>query len=262
MICCCILNTINMHIYIYIYTQDTSWRNNKGRVTQFLEKYTSHFIWKVRKGYSRFYGERELETEQNCNILTPTLMAISVVSFSFSWCSTVGPGAHSAGFLYCILSPNGLVPKLHRGSRGLLLLGGGFPYHIFTPNRLTSNSLTSCLTELYNSSIAHTIAHSIFGMTCLIVMQFRGHSLPVHQSMSVSWAFTLSHFVSQIRLRVFFRLLAIGMYHFLLVHHFGMACLAGSEVNIQQCHKTQPKKIIYIQYIWMMMTEHYIIYDS
>ena len=28
-------------------------------------------------------------------------------------------------------------------------------------------------------------------------MQFRGHSLPVHQSMSVSWAFTLSHFVSQ-----------------------------------------------------------------
>ena len=28
-------------------------------------------------------------------------------------------------------------------------------------------------------------------------MQFRGHFLPVHQPMSVSWAFTLSHFVSQ-----------------------------------------------------------------
>ena len=27
---------------------------------------------------------------------------------------------------------------------------------------------------------------------------------------------------------------AIGMCHFLPVHHFGMACLAGSMVNIQQ----------------------------
>ena len=65
------------------------------------------------------------------------------------------------------------------------------------------------------------------------VPQFRGHSLPVHQSMSISWAFALSHFVSQIRLHDFFRLLAIGMCHFLPVHHFGMACLAGSKVNMQ-----------------------------
>ena len=68
----------------------------------------------------------------------------------------------------------------------------------------------------------------------ITVMQVRGHSLPVHQSMSVSWAFTLSHFISQIRLRDFFRLLAIGMCHFLPVHHFGMAFLAGSKVKIQQ----------------------------
>ena len=68
----------------------------------------------------------------------------------------------------------------------------------------------------------------------ITVMQFRGHSLPVHQSMSVSWAFTLSHFVSQIHLRDLFRLLAIGMCHFLPVLHFGMACLAGSKVKIQQ----------------------------
>ena len=66
----------------------------------------------------------------------------------------------------------------------------------------------------------------------ITVMQFRGHSLPVHQSMSVSWAFILSHFVSQIRLHNFFRLLAIGMCHFLPVHHFEMACLARPKVNI------------------------------
>ena len=41
---------------------------------------------------------------RNCNILTPTLMAINVVSFSFSWCSTGGPGAQlSAGWWLSLL---------------------------------------------------------------------------------------------------------------------------------------------------------------
>ena len=59
--------------------------------------------------------ERELETEQNCNILTPTLMAINVVSFSFSRVAQLesrGPSLLSAGFLYRILSPTGLISKL------------------------------------------------------------------------------------------------------------------------------------------------------
>ena len=63
----------------------------------------------------------------------------------------------------------------------------------------------------------------------ITLMQFRSHSLPVNQSISVSWAFILSHLISQIRL---FRLLAIAMCHFLPVPHFGMACLPGSKVNI------------------------------
>ena len=41
----------------------------------------------------------------------------------------------------------------------------------------------------------------------ITAMQFRGHSLPVRQSMSVPWEFTLSHFISQIRPRDLFRLL-------------------------------------------------------
>ena len=73
---------------------------------------TCHFIVRVRKGYSRFYGERELETEQNCYILTPALMAVSVVSFSFSRAAqpeAQGPSSQvDDGFLYCILSPTGL----------------------------------------------------------------------------------------------------------------------------------------------------------
>ena len=38
----------------------------------------------------------------------------------------------------------------------------------------------------------------------ITVMQFTGHSLPVHQSMSLPWDFTLSHIVSQARLCDFF----------------------------------------------------------
>ena len=38
----------------------------------------------------------------------------------------------------------------------------------------------------------------------ITVMQFPGNSLPVHQSMTVPWDFTLFHIVSQARLRDFF----------------------------------------------------------
>ena len=43
------------------------------------------------------------------------------------------------------------------------------------------------------------------------------------------------------RLRDFFRLLAIGICHFLPVHHFGMAYLPGSMVKIQQTDQEKEK---------------------
>ena len=61
--------------------------------------------------------ERKLETEQNCNILTPPLIAISV-SLPFSWAAQPGawgPASLGAGFLYRILSPTRLIPKLSVG---------------------------------------------------------------------------------------------------------------------------------------------------
>ena len=114
--------------------------------------------------------------------------------------------------------------------------GCGFPYHIFLQLVWSPTRWLPVFTELFNSSISQlNLWNGMFDRhrAEITVMQFRGHSLPVHQSMSVSWAFTLSHFISQICLHNFFRLLAIGMCHFLPVHHFGMACLAGSKVNIQ-----------------------------
>ena len=98
------------------------------------------------------------------------------------------------------LVSNPLDLQLNRGSRGLLLLGGGSPYHILSPTRLISNSLTSCLTELYNSSIAPlNLWNGMFDrhQAEITVMQFTDHSLLVHQSMSVPWDFYLVHFFSK-----------------------------------------------------------------
>ena len=65
-------------------------------------------------------------------------------------------------------------------------------------------------------------------------MQFTGHSLPVHQSMSVPWEFfTSSHFISQFPPTRFPLITAIRMCHFLPAHHLGMAFLARSKAKIQ-----------------------------
>ena len=69
----------------------------------------------------------------------------------------------------------------------------------------------------------------------ITVMQFTGHSLPVHQSMSVPWEFfSLSHFISQFPPTLFPLITAIRMCHFLPVHHLGIAFLPGSKAKIQQ----------------------------
>ena len=53
--------------------------------------------------FERFVCERDLETEQNCNILTRSLMAISVVSFSFS--RAAQPGIWGPASLGHVLIP-------------------------------------------------------------------------------------------------------------------------------------------------------------
>ena len=76
-----ICDTIMMHCYnikvlysheqLYIHTCMQKHNDSiKMSGHSSLEKYTSHFT-------ERVVCERELETEQNCNILTPTLMAIT-----------------------------------------------------------------------------------------------------------------------------------------------------------------------------------------
>ena len=147
---------------------------HKDDATQFLEKYTSHFIWKgcVWEGV----GDRtELQ-----HIDPHSYGHQRCVFLILQGCSTGGPGTLFAG---CWLS----LPHLVTNGSGL------------------QTNWLPIFTELYNSSIAHSISppdwpsecvtSTVFGMACLIiikwkyVMQFTGHSFPVYQSVSVPWDF-------------------------------------------------------------------------
>ena len=91
---------------------------------------------------------------RNCNILTLTLMAVTL-------CLSCSPDAQPEvqrptllgdGFLYCILSATSLVPKLHWGSRGPPWPGVAFPTtSCLSPTATLCNSPLNS-TELYNSS--------------------------------------------------------------------------------------------------------------
>ena len=133
----------------------------------------------------------------------PTLMAISVVSFSFSRAAqpeAQGPSSLlDDGFLYCILSPTGLQNSIGSPEVPFGRVWLSLPH-------LISNSVWSLtvrffvLTELYISStptqsptqsLEWHVWLSSSGNNCHAV---HSHSLPVHQSMSVSWAFYLVPF--------------------------------------------------------------------
>ena len=162
--------------------------------------------------------ERELETEQNCNILTPTLMAISVVSFSFSWCSTGGPGAQlSAGFLYHILSP--------------------------TPDLQLTDFLSSpsyIIVQSPTQSLEWHVWSSSSGNNCHAVYRSLSSGASVYEC---TMGFYLVPYCQPSPPTRFLLITAMGMCHFLPVHHFGMACLAGSKVNIQQYSRKSSNKI-------------------
>ena len=73
-----------------------------------LEKYTSHFI-------ERVVCERELETEQNCNILTPTLMAITAFLLRSPGLLNRGPGAQPLWDIVLIPASSLQLQLLSRG---------------------------------------------------------------------------------------------------------------------------------------------------
>ena len=203
---------------------------------------------------------------RNCNILTPTLMAVNVVSFSFSRCSTGGPGVHSAGCWHSLLHliSNFPGPQNPSGFPRAPSAGCGFLYHISSitppPTGTGTGTLTSVLTELYNSPTStRSSTRSLewhdwslsSGNNCHAVHRSLFSGASVYECIM---GFTLSHFISQIHPRDLFRLLAIGMCHFLPVHHFIMACLLGPKVKIQHYTPTWKLKVFLHNHIRLILS--------
>ena len=72
--------------------------------------------------FERVVCKRELETEQNCNILTPTLLAITAFlsrSPRLLNRGPEGPASLDAGFLYRILPLTRLIPNCNCSIGGL-----------------------------------------------------------------------------------------------------------------------------------------------
>ena len=154
---------------------------------------------------------------RNCN------MAISAVSFSFSWCST-GGSLCWLSLLHLISNFSG--PQLIRAPMAPSAWRG-FLYHILSFNsNCNSNCLTSVLTELYNSSTptqlpTRSLEWHVWSSSS------RNNCHAVHRSLS-SGVSLCSGTVrpspcpilsALIHPRDLFRLLAIGMCHFLPAHH-------------------------------------------
>ena len=138
------------------------------------------------------------------------------------------PRAHSAG---CRLSLLHLIsifsgPQTPSGFPRAPSVGCGFPYHI-SSLQLSETLLETPLarrTQLNYIIVRRPLDlwNRMFNrhQAEITVMQFTGHSLPVHQSMSVPWEFfSSSHFISQFPPTRFPHITAIGMYHFFPVHH-------------------------------------------
>ena len=169
-----------MYILLYTHMQSHAEHNNAIIMTtgHSLKKYTSPFIWKVCVWDG--VGDRT-----DLQHIDPHSYGHQRLFPALQGCSTGGLGAHSAAdFLNHILSPKVLISKLVSKLTDFL---SSLSYIIVqSPTQYLWNGMFDC----HQAEIT--------------VMQFTVHSLPVHQSMTLAWDFTLSHIVSQARLRDFF----------------------------------------------------------
>ena len=223
-----------MQKYTYIYWIYTD-AMIKTQEDFFNKICTSHFIARVRKGYSRFACERELETEQKLQYFDPHSYGHQrCVFLVLQGCSTRPRSATSYQQLLCTSTQSGALSPF-----GLVWLS--LPHLVYKSVRTpTGTVLTSVLTELYNGStptqlptrsLESHVGLSSSGNNCHAVQRSLSSSVSVYES--IMGFFSLSHFVSQFTPTWFPLMTAIRMCHLLPVHHLGMAFLAGLKAKIQ-----------------------------
>ena len=175
---------------------DTYWCNEQQTQEDFFNKiYTSHFIARVRKRVVQGLCVRGSWRSNITAIFWPPNLWPSTLCLSRSsdaqpepWGSTL----LGAGFLYCILSASSLDPN----SSGLPK--GPFSRVWLPLPHLVSNSVRSStlLPLARQTQLSYIIVRRPLDLwnwmfnrhqAKIIVMQFRGHSLPVHHSVVAQW---------------------------------------------------------------------------
>ena len=212
---------------------NTYWRKEEGRAKTSFKKYTSHFI-------ARFACERELETEQNCNILTsPAPPDIAVCRSCSPGLLNRGPGGPAslghvlipASSHQLVWSPNSLgVPRAPSAGWWLSL-----PHLVSNSSDLQLADFLSppsyIIVHSPTQSLEWHVWSSSSGNNCHVVHRSLSSGAPVYECIM---GFYLVPFRQPNPSTRFLLITAIGMCHLLPVHHFGMAYLAGSKVNIKQ----------------------------
>ena len=116
------------HICMHICMQSHNDDKIKTSDTDLLEKYTSHFIWKVSKGLPKVLLWEGVGNRAELQHIDPHSIGHNCVSFPvLLGCSTGGLGAHSAGcwfFLPHLISNwlNFLCTKLYNSSTSAFFL--------------------------------------------------------------------------------------------------------------------------------------------
>ena len=146
-----------------------------------------------------------------------------------------GPRAHSAVWWLSLLHLISIFsgPQLIRAQRPLRPdLAFPTTFRLQLSGTLLATALAR-RTQLNHSTPTRSLKSNVNRHQAeTTVMQFGGHSLPVLQSMRVSWdIFTSSHFISQFPPTRFPVITAIIMCHFLPVHHLEWHFWPGQKVK-------------------------------
>ena len=119
---------MQIHAHIYIYMLDT-YRCNEQQTSEVF--FTNMYLSLYCKGSKRVtQGLRvrgSWRPNRNCNILTPTLMAVNMCLSRSPDTQPEALGPTLLAFSTTSYSATSLVPKLHRVSRGPLRPGVAFP---------------------------------------------------------------------------------------------------------------------------------------
>ena len=140
-------------------------------------------------------------------------------------------GVDMFSFQHLLTNWSGLQTRW--GSPGPLLLGGGFPGHSLSPTDLISNSVGYIIVQSPTQSLEWHVWSSSSGNNCHVIHRSLSSGASDYEC---TMGFYLVAFFQPRPPTWFLLITAIGMCHFLPVHHFGMACLTGPKVNIQQSY--------------------------